>query len=50
MGLNNLFSSKDYVWGRMMAASLLTALPVVIVYSLVQRFVSGGRLEGGVKG
>lgn len=50
VGLNNLFSSKDYVWGRMMAASLLTALPVVVVYSVVQRFVSGGRLEGGVKG
>lgn len=50
VGLNNLFSSKDYVWGRMMAASLLTAIPVVVVYALVERFISGGRLEGGVKG
>lgn len=50
VGLTNLFSSKDYVWGRMMAASLLTALPVIVIYSLVERFISGGRLEGGVKG
>lgn len=50
VGLNNLFSSKDYVWGRMMAASLFTAIPVILIYVLVERFISGGRLEGGVKG
>ena len=27
VGLNALFSTPDYIWGRMMAASLVTALP-----------------------
>ncbi|MBT9774947.1 ABC transporter permease subunit [Clostridium sp. MCC353] len=50
IGMRNLFSSQDYVWGRMMVASLLTAIPVVIIFACVERFISGGRLEGGVKG
>lgn len=50
MGLKNLFSSKDYIWGRMMAASLVTAIPVVLIYACVERFITGGRIEGGVKG
>ena len=50
IGMRNLFTSQDYVWGRMMVASLLTAIPVIIVFSLVERFISGGRMDGGVKG
>ena len=50
IGMRNLFTSQDYVWGRMMVASLLTAIPVIIVFSCVERFISGGRLDGGVKG
>lgn len=49
VGLNNLFSTPDYVWGRMMAASLITALPVVILYALSERFIKN-TTEGGVKG
>lgn len=49
VGLNNLFSTPDYIWGRMMAASLITALPVVILYSLSERFIKN-TTEGGVKG
>ncbi|SHS45586.1 carbohydrate ABC transporter membrane protein 2, CUT1 family [Mycobacteroides abscessus subsp. abscessus] len=50
IGLNTLFSTPDYVWGRMMAASLVTALPVVIMYALSDYFIKGGATEGGVKG
>ncbi|CAH0122137.1 Inner membrane ABC transporter permease protein YcjP [Paenibacillus sp. CECT 9249] len=50
IGLNTLFSTPDYVWGRMMAASLVTALPVVIMYALSDRLIKGGATEGGVKG
>lgn len=32
IGLNSLFNTPDYIWGRMMAASLVTSLPVVIMY------------------
>lgn len=50
VGLNSLFATPDYVWGRMMAASLLTALPVVIMYALSERFIKKNLVEGGVKG
>ncbi|MEH6943099.1 carbohydrate ABC transporter permease [Bacillus sp. JJ722] len=50
VGLNTLFSTPDYVWGRMMAASLVTALPVVIMYAITERFIKGGVTDGGVKG
>lgn len=50
IGLNTLFSTPDYVWGRMMAASLVTALPVVIMYALSDHLIKGGATEGGVKG
>lgn len=50
IGLNALFSTPDYVWGRMMAASLVTALPVVIMYAISEHLIKGGATEGGVKG
>ncbi|WP_088043462.1 carbohydrate ABC transporter permease [Bacillus sp. EAC] len=50
IGLNTLFSTPDYVWGRMMAASLVTALPVVGMYALSEHFIKGNLTEGGVKG
>jgi multiple sugar transport system permease protein len=37
-------------WGVLMAASLLTALPVVIIYMLGQRFMVAGLTAGSVKG
>ncbi len=50
IGLNALFTTPDYVWGRMMAASLVTALPVIIMYALSERFIKGNLTDGGVKG
>lgn len=50
IGLNSLFSTPDYIWGRMMAASIVTALPVVLMYALSEHFLNGNRTEGGVKG
>ncbi|MEL4013567.1 carbohydrate ABC transporter permease [Dryocola clanedunensis] len=50
VGLSTLFSTPDYVWGRMMAASLVTALPVVVMYALSERFIKSGLTAGGVKG
>ncbi|MFP5114799.1 carbohydrate ABC transporter permease [Bacillaceae bacterium C204] len=50
IGLNALFSTPDYVWGRMMAASLVTALPVVIMYAISEHFIKGDATAGGVKG
>lgn len=50
IGLNSLFNTPDYVWGRMMGASLVTSLPVVIMYGFSQFLIKGGRTDGGVKG
>ncbi|PWK16573.1 carbohydrate ABC transporter permease [Tumebacillus permanentifrigoris] len=50
IGLSHLFHTKHYVWGRMMAASLLTALPVVLMFGFMERYFTGGLTDGGVKG
>lgn len=50
IGLNSLFNTPDYVWGRMMAASLITSLPVIVMYGFSQRLIKSGRTDGGVKG
>jgi len=50
IGLNSLFNTPDYIWGRMMAASLITSLPVVIMYGFSQYLIKGGSTDGGVKG
>lgn len=50
IGLNSLFNTPDYIWGRMMAASIVTSLPIVIMYGISQNLIKGGRTDGGVKG
>lgn len=50
IGLNSLFNTPDYVWGRMMAASLVTSLPIIIMYAFSEKMIKGGATEGGVKG
>ena len=50
VGLNQLIVGDVQPWGLLMAASLLTALPVVIIYMLGQRFMVAGLTAGSVKG
>ncbi|GGC84391.1 sugar ABC transporter permease [Thalassobacillus devorans] len=50
VGLYSLFSTPDYIWGRMMAASIVTALPVVIMYAISESLIKGNVTDGGVKG
>lgn len=50
MGLNSLFFSKNAIWDRMMAASMLTALPVIALFMTIQKNLTGGLSAGGVKG
>ncbi len=49
IALKALFVSKNAIWDRVSAASLLTAVPVVILFMLIQKFLSGNKSEGGVK-
>lgn len=50
IGLNSLFNRADYVWGRMMASSIVTSIPVVIMYAASELLMRKGSTEGGVKG
>lgn len=49
MGLKTLFVSKNAIWDRIMAASTLTAIPVIALFMLIQKNLAGGLSEGGVK-
>ena len=49
LGLKALFGSKHLIWDRIMAGSVLTAVPVVIMFMLVQKNLSQGLTAGGVK-
>jgi multiple sugar transport system permease protein len=50
VGLGQLIAGDVQPWGELMAASLLTALPVVIIYMLGQKFMLAGLTAGSVKG
>jgi multiple sugar transport system permease protein len=39
-----------FPWGQMFAASIMTTIPVVIIYSLAQRYMVQGLSAGSVKG
>jgi multiple sugar transport system permease protein len=49
LGLQSLFVSKNAIWDRIMAASMLTLVPVVICFIFAMRRLTGGLVEGGVK-
>jgi len=49
IGLKALFVSKNAIWDRIMAASMLTALPVILLFIPIQKQFSSGMAEGGVK-
>lgn len=49
LALKTLFNSKNAIWDRIMAASILTLIPVLICFSLANRHLTGGAADGGVK-
>ena len=50
IGLQSLVVGDILPWGKLMAASLLTAIPVAILYVYAQRFLAEGLTVGAVKG
>jgi multiple sugar transport system permease protein len=50
IGLQSMVVGDILPWGQLMAASLLTAIPVAILYIFAQRFLVEGLTVGGVKG
>jgi multiple sugar transport system permease protein len=50
IGLLSMVVGDVLPWGKLMAASLLTAIPVAALYIYAQRFLVEGLTVGGVKG
>ena len=50
VGLQLLVFGDVYPWGQLMAASLLMAIPVMLVYIYAQRYLVEGLTLGSVKG
>jgi len=49
LGLQSLFVSKNAIWDRIMSASMLTLIPVIICFMFFMSNLTGGLSEGGVK-
>lgn len=50
VGLQSLVVGDILPWGQLMAASILMAVPVVVLYIYAQRYLVEGLTVGGVKG
>lgn len=50
VAITRLITGDVFRWGEIMAASMLSALPVMILYYLGQRFIVQGLAAGAVKG
>jgi multiple sugar transport system permease protein len=50
VGLGQLLVADVQPWGELMAGALLTAVPVIILYMLGQKFMIAGLTAGSVKG
>ncbi len=49
IGLRQLYFSKNAIWDRIMAGSMLTAVPVIVLFMIIQKNLVGGLSQGGVK-
>jgi ABC-type glycerol-3-phosphate transport system permease component len=50
IGIADLYNSSVIDWGMIMASGMLVIVPVVIVFSYIQKFLVAGWGSGGVKG
>jgi multiple sugar transport system permease protein len=50
VSLQYLITGDTFRWGLIMAGSVASALPVMVLYYLAQRFVVQGLAAGSVKG
>ena len=50
VGLNDLMFGDIFLWGELMAASVLTTLPVIALYTYLQRYMVEGLTAGAVTG
>ena len=50
VGLGNMVIGDIFPFGQMFAASVMTAIPVAVIYMLAQRYMVAGLTAGSVKG
>lgn len=50
LGIQYLITGDTFLWGPIMAGAVFSALPVMILYFLAQRFMVQGLAAGAVKG
>lgn len=50
VGISELVIGDVVFWGSLMAGTMLTALPVIILFIILQKYFVAGLTAGGVKG
>ncbi|MBT2288785.1 carbohydrate ABC transporter permease [Paenibacillus albidus] len=50
LSTNTLFGEYNKEWSLILAALVLTAIPVIVIYAFFQKFIMQGIAEGAVKG
>lgn len=50
LALNSLTGQYGTEYNIMMAGSLLSMIPIVVIYALAQKYFKEGLMAGGVKG
>ncbi|CQR54392.1 carbohydrate ABC transporter permease [Paenibacillus riograndensis] len=50
LSTNTLFGEYNKEWSLILAALVLTALPVIVIYGFFQKFIMQGIAEGAIKG
>ena len=48
-GLTGLMMGDTFIWGQLMASSVIAILPVLVVYLVAQRYLVEGLAAGSVK-
>lgn len=50
IGLNKFFGSTQVQWGAINAATVITILPTIVLFALLQKWIISGLASGAVKG
>lgn len=50
VGLNNFVQKFDINWGQMSAGGIMSLIPVVVMFAVVQKYIISGLTQGAVKG